>query len=419
MFDRVNDAISGGSGSGDADTEHLDGLLRDDEELAYALANEGTIEHTRDGRTTTIESGGDYDAYMLVTDERVLWVLGDQPDKPEIAFEMADIKTSHVRKGLLNAKIEIQTYFSTSETVVFDPDEGDVEAAQDYLSTVRSAWSDMSAALSQARDAIAAYEDACERGADPHQHALTARSQVSQARSCVTRDERVPEQKIRAEVEAVVEELEHTRVTAWLDRAESESDAVETALDDGRYDDACARYVEGAEAIEAAQEALDDVESAPEDAADRLDDVESDLHATGERFLDEAADRCETALSADDATVAIDAWETAFDRYAAAADAGWNGHAPVPEDAIEYQLAWVTAGLLEAMSAHATALEREGDDCDDDGEAREYYEDAEEWFERARDIATERPHHDSDTYEDALDRVEGKRLESAGWEFGG
>ena len=418
MFDRVNDAILGGLGSEDADTEHLGGLLRDEEELAHALANGGMIEHTRDGRTTTIESGGDYGAYMLVTDERVLWVLGDQPEEPELAFEMKDIKTSHVRKGLLNAKIEVQTYFSTNETVVFDPDEGDIEATQEYLSILRSSWSDTSAALSQAREAIAAYEDACEHGADPHQHALTARSQISQARSNAIRDDRVPEQKIRAEIQTVVEELEHTRVTAWLDRAESESDAVETALDEGRYDDACDGYVLAAEAIDGAREALDDVESAPENAADWLEAVETDLRATGERFLDEAADRCEAALSADDATVAVDAWETAFERYTAAADAGWNGHAPVSEDAIEYQLAWVTAGLLDAMSVHATALERDGDDSEDD-EAGECYEDAEEWFERARDIAAERPHHDPDAYEDAIDRVEGKRLESAGWEFGG
>ena len=77
MFDRVNDAISGGSGTGDVDAEHLGDLLRDGEELAHALANDGAIEHTQDGRTTTIEAGGDHGAYMLVTDERVLWVLGE------------------------------------------------------------------------------------------------------------------------------------------------------------------------------------------------------------------------------------------------------------------------------------------------------------------------------------------------------
>ena len=276
----------------------------------------------------------------------------------------------------------------------------------------------MSAALSQARDAIAAYEDACERGADPHQHALSARSQISQAHSYAIRGEHVPEQKIHNEVEAVADQLEHTRVNAWLDRAESASEAVEAALDDGRYDNACDRYVDAAEATEAAQEALDDIENAPDGAADRLDGVEADLRVVGERFLDGAADRCETALSADDTTVAVDAWETAFDRYTAAADAGWNGYAPVLAGAIEYQLAWVTAGLLDAMSARATALENDGDGRDGD-EAGECYEEAETWFERARDIATERPHHDPDTYEDAVDRVEEKRLESAGWEFGG
>jgi len=415
MFDRVNDAISGG-GSGEVDAEHLDGLLRDGEELQHALANDGTIEHTEDGRTTTIESGGGHGAYMLVTDERVLWVLGDQPDEAEIAFELTRLQTSHVRKGLINSKLEIQTY---DETVVFDPDEGDGEEAEDYIDNVGSSWADMSAALAQARDAIAAYEDACQRGADPNQHALAARSHFSKARRCATREDRAPEQKIRAETQTVVEELAHTRVNSWLDRAESQYETVETALEEGRYGDACEAYVDAAEAIEDAGDAIDDVDDVPEGAESRLDAVETDLRDAGERFLDDAAGRCETALDAEEVTVAVDAWEEAFDRYRAATDAGWNGHAPVSEDALEYQLTWVTAGLLEAMSAHAAALEREGDDADDTDEAGDRYEDAEAWFERARDLARERPRHDADDYEAGRDRVEEKRLESAGWEFGG
>jgi tetratricopeptide (TPR) repeat protein len=415
MFDRVNDAISGG-GSGDADAEHLDGLLRDGEQLQHALANDGTIEHTEDGRTTTIESGGGHGAYMLVTDERVLWVLGDQPETAEIAFGMTRLQTCHLRKGLLNSKLEVQTY---DETVVFDPDEGDAEAAEDYISNVGSSWADMSSALSQARDAIAAYEDACGRGEDPNQHALAARSQFSQARRAATREDRAPEGKIRAEIRAVVEELAHTRVTSWLDRVESQYEDVEAALDEGRYGDACEAYVDAAEVVEEASDVIDDVDDVPEGAAERLEAVEADLREAGERFLDGAAGRCERALDAEEATVAVDAWEEAFDRYRAAADAGWNGHAPVSEGALEYQLTWVTAGLLEAMSAHAGALEREGDETDDSDEAGDYYEDAEEWFERARDLADERPHHDPADYETERDRLEEKRLESAGWEFGG
>ncbi|MFB6140658.1 MAG: hypothetical protein ABEJ26_09520 [Halosimplex sp.] len=416
MFDRVNDAISGGSGAGDADAEHLSDLLRDGEELQHALANDGAIEHTEDGRTTTIEASGDYDAYMLVTDERVLWVLGDQPEEPEIAFELTAFKTSHVRKGLLSEKIEVQTF---DETVVFDPDEGDVESAESYIDTVGTAWAKASGALAQARDAVAAYADACERGKDPSQHALTARSQFSQARSTTTQSDLVPEGKIRAEVDEVVRSLEHTRVSAWLDRAEAIRDRIDEALADGRYGDACEVYVDAAAAIERAGEALEDVDRTPDGAESRLADLEDELHAAGERFLDDAAGRCETALEADDATVAVDAWEEAFDRYSAAVDAGWNGNAPVSEDALEYQLTWVTSGLLEAMSAHAAALERDGDDTDDTDEAGDLYEAAEEWFERCEELAAERPHHDADPYDEARDRVEEKRLESAGWEFGG
>lgn len=416
MFDRVNDAISGGSGDGDADAAHLEGLLRDGEEVAHALANDGAIEHTQDGRTTTIEAGGDHGAYMLVTDERVLWVLGDQPDEAEIVFEMTGLTTSHVRKGILNSKLEVQTY---DETVVFDPDKGDVEAAEDYIDSVGSSWADMSQALAQARDAIAAYEDACARGEDPNQHALAARSQFSQARRCATREDRAPSEKIRAEIDEVVAELAHTRVESWLDRAASLVDTVETALDESRYGDACDAYTDAATAIEEAGEVVDDVDDVPAGARDRLDGIETSLRETGDSFLGDAVGRCETALDAEDATVAVDAWEDAFERYRAAADAGWNGHAPVSQDALKYQLSWVTAGLLEAMSAHADALERQGDDADDSDEAGDYYEDAESWFERAEALAGERPHHDPEPFEQARDRVEEKRLESAGWEFGG
>jgi len=417
MFDRVNDIserLSGESGSGDADPGEIRDLLDDGEELAHVLANSGTIEHTEDGRTTTIEAGGSASAFMLVTDERVLFVLGDQPGATEIEFSLRSIRSSHVRKGILNTKLEVNT---PDESVLFDPDEGDVEAAEEFIDRVGSAWANASAALSKARGTIEEFEAACRSGGDANERALSAQSQFSQARREATRYDEVPEQKIRAEINEVATELDRTRVSARLDRVETELDAMDEAMADDRFGDAAEAYAAAAETVEAAREAMDEVDDPPADAPERFDDLEPRVEAAGERFLDEGVADCETALSAAEATEAVEAWDQARERYDAAVAAGWNGHAPVGEEAIEFQLAWVSAGLLDAISERADALESEGDDREGD-DATEYYEDAEEWYERARDVAAERPHHSAERYDHALERLEGKRLESAGWEFG-
>jgi len=418
MFDRVNDlsdSLTGGSESAEVDPGELPGLLGDDEEPMHVLANGGSIEHTKDGRTTTVEPSGDENAYVIVTDERILYVLGDQTDEAEIEVEMTDFSATHVRKGLLNSKLLVKTY---EEEVLFAPDEGDLEATEAYIDSVASCWADMDAALRGARSEIAEFEEACAAGKAGRNSFLDARSKLSKARRCASREDEAPEAKMRARVDEVKAEIERRYVEAWLDRAGALRDTIESAVDEGRYEDACEIYVEATSAVEDARDALEKVDDAPADAADRLDGVETDVRSVGESFLDAADAECETAVTAEEPGVAVDAWEEAFDRYRAAIDAGWNGESPVDPAAIEFQLTWVTSSLLDALGSQASMLEAEAENCGDDDRAQEYYDEAIAYVERAAEFADEHPEHDPAAFEAEADRIEDAKLERSGWEFG-
>jgi tetratricopeptide (TPR) repeat protein len=416
MFDRVSD-IGGftGSGDGDADASDMPDVLREGERSAHVLANDGTIECTKDGRTTKVEPNGDARAYLLVTDERVLCLLGDQPETAEIEIEMTDYVASDVRKGLLSSKLQV---VADDEEVVFAPDDGDIDACGEYLEGVASCWADMDDATANARGMVDAFEQRVSDGEAEDQWFSNVKSRLANARSYATRYPEAPERKIHERVAEAETELYNRRVEAWINRIEACYGTIEPALDDGDYDEACHMYAEAAAAVESARNALDDVDEPPADTADRVADLAADLRAVGERFLAETSDACEQALAADDPDVAVESWETAFDRYSAAAEAEWNGHAPVDGDAIELQLTWVTASLLDELDARASALEQRGDDCEDADEAQAYYEDAMAWFERAGEFAVEHPERTPAEFDAAADRVEDKKLEAAGWEFG-
>jgi tetratricopeptide (TPR) repeat protein len=223
---------------------------------------------------------------------------------------------------------------------------------------------------------------------------------------------------MRAQVDEVKAEIERRYVEAWLDRAADLGDDLDSAVESGRYDDACEVYVEATAAVEEARDALERVDDAPGDAADRLDTLEADVRSAGESFLEGADAECESALTADEPAQAVESWEEAFDRYRAAVDAGWNGEAPVDPAAIEFQLTWVTSSLLDALGAQASMLEAEAEDCDDDDRAQEYYDEAIEYVERAVEFAEEHPEHEPAAFEAEAERLEDAKLERSGWEFG-
>jgi hypothetical protein len=97
-------------------------------------------------------------------------------------------------------------------------------------------------------------------------------------------------------------------IETWIDRAGDRLDAVDAALEEGRNGDACRAFVDSAEALSQARDAVDDADTVPEGAVDRVADLTSTLESTNEDCLSETDAACERALHADDPAVEIDAW---------------------------------------------------------------------------------------------------------------
>lgn len=418
MFDRVSDlsaSLTGETGSaGEVDSEVVGDLLRDDETVVHVLANGGSVEHTTDGRTTTVEAEGDHGAYVLATDERVVVVLGDQPGRAEIDLEMEAVTGSRVRSGLLNSELVVQT---DGESVAFAPDAGDLDAAADYVDRVGSCWADMADALAQARAIMDDFESALDGDGEPNEQWLRVKSQLSQARHSATREDEAPTRKMQTRIGDVTADLERRRVSLWLDRAEAATDRATAAADSGEWGpDTLAALVEASDAIEGATRAVEEVDAVPDGADDRLAALSESVDDLAASFLDAQTDEMDEAREEADDVAAADRWGTVADRYRAALDAGWDGLGGVAAEAIGYELAWVDAKRLRALTTRAEEREAAGDEAEDD-DARERYDEAADLFERAREVAAESDHLSADPYAAAAERVADKR-DATEWEWG-
>lgn len=418
MFDRVTDfsrSLAGESGSvEDADSGPIGELLDDGEAVAHVLANGGTIEYTKDDRSTKIEPNGDNNAYVLVTDTRILYVLGDQPDEVEIEIEMTDLTASHVRSGLLSSKLLVKT---ENESVVFTPDDGDVEAAEDFIDRVSDCWIDMEAAFVKARSEMASFEQRCAEGGDPREIGLSAKSHLSKARHAATHDSDAPTEKLQERITEVRAELDRRRIVAWLDRVETDVETAATAEENAWDEQRLAALVDASNAAERATVTIEDVDTQPADAADRLAELSDRIESLSSAFLEEMDTEIAAARDADRQT-AVEHWSAATEGYRTAVAAGWDGIAGVSADALEYQIAWLEAKRIHELTAWAEHLEGEGDATEDNDAACEYFERAQSSLERAVSVAEDAGLNGTVGLQTDLDRLEEKKLERAGWEFG-
>lgn len=406
MLNRISELsrerLRGSTAASELDAGPLESLVEADETVQYVLTSASGIEHTTDGRTTTIQPEGDHAAYAVVTDHRLSVVLGDDPTTAEITVELGAIERTERRDGLLSTTLVFRT---DDETVTVEPSDSEqADAAERYVERVGSCWSDLDAALAGARDALTEFEAAVEDGDEADRLRQQVRSRLSKAHHCATRADGAPTAQMQARIRPVEDRLDR------LCRA-AETDEIEARLDDARevddHEATCDALVAAHEAITDARDIVDDEQQA------RLDEFDRTCSDLAETFLADAETACHDGLAADDPTAAIDAWDDALGRYRAALAADWDGVGGVSAAALRFQLAWVVQRLVDALAAAAAELEAEGDDHDDG----DYYEAALDRVERARTLATEHPHATGDAFDERVETLE-EKVERAQWQWG-
>lgn len=403
--------------TGSLDAGPLEALLVDREEIRYVLASSTGVRHSTDEKSARIAPGGDNNAYLVVTNQRVFVVMGDDPDDPELTLQLADVTGTELRDGLLKTSVVIRT---ADQQVAFVP--GDLDAARavvSYVDRIGGAWSDLHTALRKVRVAMEDVEAAIESGEDPTSHVQRARTRISSAYHCATHHDDAPTDLMKAQIEPVESELDRLRVDPRLDRLEELHEVAGDAREDEAFDRAFEAVAEGLRLVDEVRETLDRVDELEAGVVEnRLEEVAADLEDGAATMFDGAEQACHRALDATDPDDEVAAWDAALERYRGALTADWDGQLGVSRDALQFQLAWIVGNLVDALTDRAKASEEAGDELGEESEdAVDHYERAHADLERARDLAREHPHLRPERFEAGLQVVADKR-DRAEWEWG-
>lgn len=414
MFDRISDlsnkSLSNGSGpsADELDGGPLASLLGEGESLQFALAGGGGIDHTTNGRSTSIEPSGGHAAYMLVTDQHVYFVLGDDPGTAEVTFPHAEITTAELKSGLLNATVFVKT---ADGSVRFKPEDADeAEEVVDYTARMATAWGEFDAALSDARATIGDIEDRLESGKETSRLVQAARSYISNARHASTHDDDAPTDLMTSLIDPVEAELDALCVAI-------DTEQIEAQLDEAREAKASGDHETAFKTLAQAHSTISDGRTAVTDGGvlETINELGSTYDELVTMTFEDAESACHRGQTAEDPAEAVESWQEARERYQAALSAEWDGEASVSAEALRFQLAWVTQRLIAAHVDHADALEAAGDEADDGTDS---YERAKQALTRARELASQ---HTYATASVSTERIEDldEKIELGEWQWGG
>lgn len=420
MFDRVNDLsdslIGGGEGDADLDPAAFAELLADDEQPQRVLASD-SVEHETDGRTTTVKPDGDHAAYLLVTDERVVLVLGDQPNEVETSFDMSDISTCNRKRGLLGSTLVVG---HDTESVSLSPTAGDAEATSEYVSRVSEAYQTVDETLETVRNRLGTLENSVKGDDDTEDLLLRTRSKLSEARHHATHKDGLPEEKLRERVGETEQQFQRQYIDVWLEHGEGALEDAKTAFEADDHTEFCERYAAAARAVDALKNGPETFESAPDGAMDRIEALADAVDRYDEEYVEAARDTRETARNASDSETAASHWLEAYRRYAAAHEAGWDQAGDLPELSTARELEAVAEHAVEALIEYAERLEDEGEnrENDDADAAQALYEEASTHLREAQDIAEKWASVDgADTFETRLATLD-EKIDRTKWEWG-
>jgi hypothetical protein len=332
----VNEAVLRGTGPGGL---LGDGFLHDDplasyvgsaEEPVFVRSNEKKgvfydgVQSDDEGH---IRPGDGYRAFMLVTDARVTFVIGDTADRDDgdtsIVVPLADIQLIDASEGLLASEVVLMTLADVRWRF---PCSNDVGELRSYLEVATGAWKRLESHLDEAREQLlaagrhreAGEYDAAMTGLDTASDAVAAARQQETAfvetgvAAMRSRIERTENRLGEARLETL-----QGRATHNLDRAERLWRADEYAAAHDAFRAARSAYVA---ALGNARTAVDE----PEALRQRLSGVQRNLAAL-ERAPVERADRARnSAARADDAAERATLLDRALERYRLALELDWG-----------------------------------------------------------------------------------------------
>ncbi|MFB6308942.1 MAG: hypothetical protein ABEH35_06395 [Haloarculaceae archaeon] len=376
-------------------------ILRDGEELQHAMASTEGIEYTKDGRKTSIEPR-EYHALALVTDRRILFLVGDENSmrEPEIELNLLDVTEVEQKDSFLSSSFFVSDGY---ETVRFVPEEGDAGQVVSYIERIGSNWRGLQSVLDSAREEIKMYRIKKDEGSDTTKAERRVENRIDRARSAANKYVDAPNDLLHAEVEEIVEEFEEARTDSRIRELEQKLDAVADADD---HEAVCETLAEVDERLSEVRSAVDD-----EDKQATLDEIEAELETRVSEYVDAAVSAHEAATDSEPPE-SLEQYEAAFQRFRAASRMGLpatNGLDP------DEKHRTVGTELIEQLEQQAEQFEAAGDEAGDDVE--DEYERAKTALEHARSIAEDVPDVDPARFDEDIDRLD-EAVERSKWQWG-
>lgn len=332
----IDAAVLGGTGrggilsSGYLHDDPLESYLEPDEEPVFVRSNakKGVAYHRLDsGAEGRIVPGDGYRAFALVTDTRLIFVIGDteRGDGGDCSIEVpiGDIELVDTSDGLLTTELSVTT---RADVCWRFPCRSDLDDVLGYLDVATEAWNRMERHLEDARAHVL---DASEHREDHDYEAAMAA--IQEARTTLD-DARTRESEfVSTGVAAMADRIERTedrvgeaalktlraRATRNLNRAEQLWRDDEYAGAHEAFEAARADYV-------AALQQRDDESADAADLRERIASVDRNIASLQRAPVDRAEKACDRAYDTDDPEARGDLFERALNRYRQALELDWG-----------------------------------------------------------------------------------------------
>lgn len=392
--------------------------LGSDEGTEYVLTNRQVgLTREADGEERRISPAEDCGAVAVLTDRRVLFLVGDPRER------QGDLAESVPYEAIVAAVAETETLTqrvvveTDDATYAFTARETDVvDDVQSFLETAAAVYADCQDHFS----AVAAASDRLEAAIDDDdwegcEDAIgDARVTLSDARGRIEGTSFDPLRERVDDLEAEIDDLARIRHCKQATQLAEESEALLTEhayQDSHRRLQAAREHVDAADRLADATAAADggtDGGVAVAEARDRIEDLATTITA---RPLTDGEEAYRRASETDDRAERIDALESAFECYRAAAALLADDDSPFEGDqrAAREDAERVIADLVEAH-ADAAAADRAAGEWERDVEnlrsAYEVLTDAKDHGERALELARAYPPGDVASIEAELETIE-------------
>ncbi|MFB6222492.1 MAG: hypothetical protein ABEH86_02310 [Haloarcula sp.] len=387
IFDRAN--TDGLFGRTRRLQQPLGQYLRATETPRYLAYNDRSGVVGTQGNNESLTPGGDYRAYLLATDIRVVFVVGSDDSDRTISLPYEDIVAVHYTSGLRTSTLEIVTV--DEDHWAFEC-KGDLTPVRAFVDEATQVWTRTLTELDRAESRVEAATAALEAT-----DLDTAATHITAAQEALDNGQERVEALGKEALASIDERCQSTQAQIdtcqrrrHVKAAEKHRDMARGAWESRAYERAADAYAQANVEYERALAV-----TAPVPSTEAITDARNAIEAEYAELLSAPVDAAQVAASAARATTDPAArathWEDAFDRYRTAYELDWGRDRRFDGDraSLRQMLADIAVELVEAHREAGRQALREGSDESKRESAGAACDGAAAHFRRAREVATE------------------------------